>query len=39
MLFLSDVGEGGAMEFAKRVALALGSLLALVLAGGAHVRW
>jgi hypothetical protein len=32
-------GKGGAMKTAKRVALALGSLLALVLAGGAHMRF
>jgi len=39
MLCPSDVGEGGAMKIAKRVALALGSLLALALAGGAHMRF
>ena len=38
MLCPSDRG-GGAMKVAKRVALALGSLLALALAGGAHMRF
>jgi hypothetical protein len=34
-----EPGKEAAMKIAKRVALALGSLLALAFAGGAHVRW
>ena len=40
MIRSSSVGEGGSqMNIAKKVALALGSLLAAALAGGAHMRF
>ena len=32
-------GEGGAMKLIKRIAVAVGSLAALALAGGAHLRF
>jgi hypothetical protein len=32
-------GEGGAMKLIKRLAVAVGSLAALALAGGAHLRF
>ena len=31
--------EGGAMKLIKRIAVAVGSLAALALAGGAHLRF
>jgi hypothetical protein len=35
-----DVGGGGVhVKLLKRFAVAMGSLLALAIAGGAHVRW
>ena len=30
---------GGSVKLIKRLAVAMGSLLALAFAGGAHVRW
>ncbi len=30
---------GGSVKLVKRLAVAMGSLLALAFAGGAHVRW
>jgi hypothetical protein len=32
-------GGGGHVKLLKRFAVAMGSLLALAFAGGAHVRW
>jgi len=37
--FLARGGEGGAMKLIKRIAVAVGSLAALALAGGAHLRF
>jgi hypothetical protein len=34
-----ETGEGGAMKLIKRIAVAVGSLAALALAGGAHLRF
>jgi len=34
----STVGEENGMKIARRIAIALGSLLAVALAGGAHWR-
>lgn len=36
---LARGGEGGAMKLIKRLAVAVGSLAALALAGGAHLRF
>ena len=36
---LAGDGEGGAMKLIKRLAVAVGSLAALALAGGAHLRF
>jgi hypothetical protein len=36
---LARDGEGGAMKLIKRLAVAVGSLAALALAGGAHLRF
>lgn len=36
---LARGGEGGAMRLIKRIAVAVGSLAALALAGGAHLRF
>jgi hypothetical protein len=36
---LARGGEGGAMKLIKRIAVAVGSLAALALAGGAHLRF
>jgi hypothetical protein len=33
------LGGGGNVKLLKRFAVAMGSLLALAIAGGAHVRW
>ena len=35
----SLLGGGGNVKLLKRFAVAMGSLLALAIAGGAHVRW
>ena len=38
--FRSRAAEGGAdMKLAKRIAVAISSLVALVLAGGAHIKF
>ena len=34
-----EAGRGGAMKLIKRLAVAVGSLAALALAGGAHLRF
>ena len=36
---LAKSAEGGAMKLIKRIAVAVGSLAALALAGGAHLRF
>ena len=36
---LAKGAEGGAMKLVKRIAVAVGSLAALALAGGAHLRF
>ena len=39
LVALARCGEGGAMKLIKRIAVAVGSLAALALAGGAHLRF
>ena len=36
---LGTMRGGGSVKLVKRLAVAMGSLLALAFAGGAHVRW